>query len=212
MKPALHFAFVDETGNVALARHNHILVVAALGMERSHSVARIIRKAQKKYGSSLASGELKAKKTQAALTEKLLKALALESIEIFSVIIDRRIIERPPKDPEDIYRWAAARLAEKLVRRYPSIEIVMDRRYTKEHLRDLLERKIRERISPLPQHYVMITQKDSVLVKELQAVDFIAWALFQKYERGDDRFYNQIAPRILEEEWITKQTWEREWK
>jgi hypothetical protein len=47
MKPALHFAIADETGNVALARHNHILVVAALGMERSHSVARIIRKTQK---------------------------------------------------------------------------------------------------------------------------------------------------------------------
>jgi hypothetical protein len=67
MEPALHFAFIDESGNVASSRQNHILVVAALGMDNSRSIARIIRKTQKKYGSSLASGELKAKKSEDAL-------------------------------------------------------------------------------------------------------------------------------------------------
>ena len=155
---------------------------------------------------------MKAKKSDDALTENLLAALAHEPIEIFSVIVDRRIIEQSPKDPEDIYRWAVARLAAKLVKRYPRIEIVLDRRYTKEHLRYLLERAIREGISGLPQRYVMIRQEDSMLSKELQAVDFIAWALYQKYERGDNKFYEQIAPRIVEEELVTKQVWAKERK
>jgi len=212
MSEFLHFAFIDETGNVALSRQNHILVVAALGAEHSRGVARLIRNTQKKYGSSLSSGELKAKKTQDTVTENLLTALALEPIEIFSVIVDRRIMRHPPKDTEDIYRWAVARLVKKLVTRYPRIEIVLDRRYTKEHLRYLLERTIREGISDLPQRYVMIRQEDSMLSKELQAVDFIAWALFQKYERGNNKFYERIAPRIVEEELVTKQVWAKERK
>lgn len=212
MENALHYAFIDESGSVAFSCQNHILVVAALAMDNSRSIARIIRKVQKKYGSSLASGELKAKKSDASLTESLLTALVQERIEIFSVIIDRRVIEHLPEDPEDIYRWAIARLVTKLVKGHPSIEIILDRRYTKEHLRYLLERKIREAISGLPQRYVMIRQEDSVLTKELQAVDFIAWALFQKYERGNTKFHDLIASRIVEEELVTKKDWQEEKK
>ena len=212
MEPALQFAFIDESGNIASSRQNHILVVAALGMDNSRSIARIIRKTQKKYGSSLASGELKAKKSDDALTESLLTALVQEKIEIFSVIIDRRVIEHLPEDPEDVYRWAVARLVVKLVKAHPNIEIVLDRRYTKENLRYLLEKKIREAISGLPQRYVMIRQEDSMLTKELQAVDFIAWAFFQKYERGNTKFHDWIAARIIEEELVTKQAWQKQKK
>jgi hypothetical protein len=201
------YAFVDESGSVALSRQSHMLVVAGLCIANPHNTARIIRQTQKKYGSSLASGELKAKYAEDELVENLLTALVKEPVEIFSVIVDRRLIEPEPEDTEDIYRWAIARLVEKMVIVHPNIELVLDRRYTKEHLRYLLERKIRESISGLPQIYVMIRQEDSLLVKELQAVDFIAWALFQKYERGNTQFHGLIARRIIEEELVTRQIW-----
>lgn len=95
MSDLVHFAYIEEAGNVAPSRHNHILVVAALGIEYSQTISRIIRRTQMKYGSSLASGELKAKKERASLTENLLTAFAKEPIEVFSVIIDRQIIEHP---------------------------------------------------------------------------------------------------------------------
>jgi len=205
MEMSLRYAYIDEAGNIALSRQNHILVVAALCAETHHSIARIIRKAQKKVGSSLASGELKAKKANDRLVSAVLTALAQETIEVFAIIMDRRILEEQLKDPEEMYRWAMARLVRKLVARFPRIEIDMDRRYTKEHLRYLLEKTVREGISDLPQKYVLIRHEDSILAKELQAVDFIAWALFQKYERGNSAFYELIAPRIVEEELITKQ-------
>ena len=212
MSDTLRLAFIDEAGDVTPASQNHILVVAALGMQKSPAIARIIRKAQKKVGSRLRSGELKAKKERAARVEALLSALAEQSIEVYAVIIDQQILLRPPPDPEDIYRWAMARLVTKIVRRYPSVEFILDRRYTKQHLRYLLEKSIREEIMNLEQRYVMVRQEDSVACKELQAVDFIAWALFQKYERGESRFYDRIAPVIIEEELITKQAWEKDQK
>jgi len=35
--------------------------------------------------------------------------------------------------------------------------------------------------------------------KSLQAVDFVSWAIFRKYEYGDDSYYDLIKDKIMEE-------------
>lgn len=35
--------------------------------------------------------------------------------------------------------------------------------------------------------------------KGLQAVDFISWAIFRKYEKGDFEFYELIKDKIINE-------------
>ena len=35
--------------------------------------------------------------------------------------------------------------------------------------------------------------------KGLQAVDFVSWAIFRKYESGDYKFYEIIKNKIIEE-------------
>lgn len=94
-----------------------------------------------------------------------------------------------------------------VVKKYPKVEIVLDRRYTKKHLRLLLEISIREEISNIPRQIVVIRQEDSISIKKLQAVDFIAWALYQKYEHNNVSFYEIISSLIIEEEIVSKQSW-----
>jgi len=62
-------------------------------------------------------------------------------------------------------------------------------------------------ISNIPRQIVVIRQEDSISIKELQAVDFIAWALYQKYEHNDVSFYKMISSLIIEEEIVSKQSW-----
>ncbi|MDO8753051.1 MAG: DUF3800 domain-containing protein [Anaerolineales bacterium] len=212
MTVTLQYAFIDEAGNPVVSSRNHVLIAAALCTETPQTIGRLIRKAQKKYGSPLASGELKAKKAENKQVDKILYELAQEPIEIFSVVVEQQALERTTDNPEALYRWVMTRLVRKLVALHPRLEIVMDQRYTTQHLRYLLEKDIREGISDLSQKYILIRQEDSVFSKELQAVDFVAWALFQKYQHGNPAFYEQIAPRIMEEELVTKQDLEREWK
>ncbi len=78
----------------------------------------------------------------------------------------------------------------------------MDRRYTHEHLRHKLEWHIREEIADIERQAVVICQADSVRVKSLQTVDFVAWALWQKYQWGDDSYYRIIEDRLLVEELV----------
>ncbi len=40
----------------------------------------------------------------------------------------------------------------------------------------------------------------------LQIVDYISWAIFRKYEHGDDSYYDKIKTYILAEELMTKDT------
>jgi len=116
-------------------------------------------------------------------------------------------LKLPLKDPEEIYRWTISRLISMVVKKYPKVEIVLDRRYTKKHLRLLLEISIREEISNIPRQIVVIRQEDSISIKKLQAVDFIAWALYQKYEHNNVSFYEIISSLIIEEEIVSKQSW-----
>ena len=201
----LHHAFIDEAGSAAVSKQSHFLIVAALCTDDPRSIDRLIRKAQKKHGSSLSAGELKANKSSDKLTITLLEALAQEQIEIFAVVIDHRLMDNPPKEAEDVYRWATSRLVRKLAKRFPRIEITLDKRYTNARLRNLLEVAIRDGLSDLPHQLVVIRQEDSKHVKELQAVDFVAWAFYQKYERDDEQFHAYIAPRIVAEEVLSRQ-------
>ena len=41
----------------------------------------------------------------------------------------------------------------------------------------------------------------------LWPVDYVAWALFQKHERGDCRFYDIVASKIIVEQTVANPLW-----
>jgi hypothetical protein len=211
MKPTstqIYYAFVDESGSTALSETSHILVVAVLGTGEPVEIRKVIRQFQKKDKPNLLSGELKARKLKPTTIKKVLGRLAQSPIQIVAVIVDPTILSHPPQDSEEIYRWAVSCAVFYMVERYPSLDIVLDRRYTKEPLRFELEKAIRKAIIGIPGQYVLIRQEDSSQQKELQAVDFLAWAFFQKYEKNDPQFYDLIASLVIKEEWLNKQQWD----
>lgn len=201
------YAFVDESGTVGSSTGSHFLVVAALTANQPRCIELPVRRVLKKYGPSLISGEIKAADFQESAILRLLQTLAKEEIAIIAVVINQSAILYPPKEAEISYRLAMTRAVYHLVKRFPRIEICLDKRYTSEHMRYLLEKGIREGIEGLPQKMVLIRQENSSSRKELQAVDAIAWAFFQKYERGDCRFFEAIAPRVIEEEVVVEKDW-----
>lgn len=48
----------------------------------------------------------------------------------------------------------------------------------------------------------MIRQVDSIRAKGLQAVDYVAWAFWQKYQQGEESYYQIIKDRVIAEEVI----------
>lgn len=203
----LHYAFIDESGTAGAENGTHFLVVAILSTNQPRSIELPVRRALKKYGRFLNSGELKASRLKETANLRMLREIAEQDVQIIAVIIDQNEIPEPPDNSEEIYRTAMTRAIHYLVETYPRVQIVLDRRYTNENLRDELEKHIREGIQDLQHTVVLIRQENSFIRKELQATDAVAWAFFQKYERNDVRFYNIIESKIMIEDVVKEKNW-----
>ena len=93
------------------------------------------------------------------------------------------------------------------VERHPRLELWLDKRYTKPAMRHRLEKTLREGMAGLPQQVVLLHQEDSRKQRGLQAVDHVAWALYQKYERGNDHLYRILEGKVVVEEVVSHYLW-----
>ncbi|MEI7850041.1 MAG: DUF3800 domain-containing protein, partial [Chloroflexota bacterium] len=187
----LQYAFLDESGTVG-PTGTHFLVVAVLSAESARDLELPVRRALKKSGRSLSMGEIKATHASERTNLRMLEALARHEISIVAVIVDQQNIKHMPDDPEELYRQAVSRAIQLLMQHFPQVEICLDKRYTNQDLRYELEKHIRENLLEISSQYALIRQEISHVRKELQASDAVAGAFFQKYERGDARFYAAI--------------------
>jgi len=201
------YGFLDESGGVDPFSGSHVIVVALLTTHAPRKIDLRVKRTHQKLGRRVRGEEIKASSSQERVITRFLESMADEEIEIVAVVVDKRAILRPPENTEDIYREAVAKAVSHCVARWPRIDLSLDKRYTKKALREELELTIREGIAHLPQEVVMIRQEDSRNVRGLQAVDFIAWAIYQKYETNDSRFYAIIQDKIVVEEIIQRSLW-----
>ncbi len=210
MDTTLYYAFMDESGTVGLANGTHFLILAVTAFSNPREVERPIRRAfhqaVKKYGANKVN-EVKASDFEEPVISHLLSEIAEKDIKIAATIIDQSAIRVPPKDMEEIYRQAAAWTVRRLAESFPRLDLTIDKRYTNSHLRRLLEKAIRDEVESLPHQNILIQQESSILQKELQAADAVAWAIFQKYEHNDSRFYDLIESKIMNETVIRQKDW-----
>lgn len=210
MDTTLHYAFMDESGTVGTPNGTHFFVIAVTALshprELEKPIRRAFRHALKIFGADKVN-EVKASDLDEPVILNLLSEIAEKDITITATIIDQRAIRIPPGDMEEIYRQATAWTVRRLAQKFPRLNLSIDRRYTNTHLRFLLEKAIRNELETIPRQNIIIQQENSVLRKELQAADVVAWALFQKYEHGDARFYNMIQTKIADETLIEQEDW-----
>lgn len=182
-------------------------MVALLATITPRTIELHVKRARQSLGRKAKTEELKASALELHVTERLLQSIAEEDVAICAVIVDKRVILRPPKDPEDIYREAVTKVVAHCLKRWPRMELFLDKRYTNRSLRDALERVVREGVATLRPEVLIIHQEDSRSRNELQAVDHVAWAIFQKYEAVDHHFYDMLAERIVVEEVVEHRLW-----
>jgi hypothetical protein len=197
----MNYAFLDEFGGVGKAIANEpYLILAALATDTPRQLDLVVNRARKRLGQVGSTTEIKATHSSEQTIRWVLERIAALDIALIIVVRDKQTMASLPKDSEDLYRKAAGRTVRLCVERWQQLEIVLDRRYTQEHLRRKLEWQIRQEIADIPGQTVLIRQADSQTVKALQAVDFVAWAAGQKYVRGNESYFELIRDKVLVEE------------
>ncbi len=209
MEGSLYYAFMDESGTVGVSG-TQFLVLAVTALSNPRDLEKPIRRgfhrALKTIGSDTVN-EVKASDLDTQTICDLLSAISEQDITIMATIVDQRVIQMPPNDMEEIYRQAAAWTVRQLAQKFSHLNLSIDKRYTNRHLRFLLEIAIRLEIESIPRQNIIILQENSVLRRELQAADVVAWAFFQKYEHADERYYDIIREKIAVETLIQQKDW-----
>lgn len=87
----------------------------------------------------------------------------------------------------------------KLIPLHSTIELIASKRETNKFLnanfRDYIENQATDNHSI----NLKVEIRTPAEEKSLQAVDFVSWAIFRKYEYGDEDYYNTIKGSIVEE-------------
>jgi len=79
------------------------------------------------------------------------------------------------------------------------IELIASKRETNKFLNENFKNYLNAQANKQHKIILNITIKSPFQEKSLQAVDFVSWAVFRKYEYGDEGYYRLIKSRIFEE-------------
>ncbi len=196
------YAFIDESGDLGFSKgSSRCFIVALLIAKEPNKIRKVVRNVKKTLGKKWKKVvELKANKSNSVIRTRLLKQLAKEDIEITYLFLDKQKIRNHLRDKKHkLFNWLCGILLSKyggFDEKESKIIIKVDKRATKQSLRDDFDNYIKNfRLHGLKEK-IFISHNPSESDRCLQAVDFIAWAIFQKYEHGNGEYYKIIENKI----------------
>lgn len=204
--------FLDESGDLGFDFNkkgtSKFFVITLLFLGDGTSA---IEKAVKKTHAELAkkrkrrAGVLHAVHEKPVTRQRLLKRIAEKDCTIMAIYLNKRkVFTRLQDEKQVLYNYVANILLDRIFTKkiIPSdkpIELIASRRETNkflnENFRDYLTRQVENNHA----RSITVSVRTPSAEKGLQAVDFVSWALFRKYEHGDDSYYNVFKTKVVEE-------------
>ena len=129
----------------------------------------------------------------------------IEDLKILCIILNKRKVYIDLQNPKSyLYNYTANILLErlnnkKILNPKDEVKIYIDQRETNKFLKKNFEDYLKSNLKKWDNGKIAIKIKPSHTEKCLQAVDFISWAIFRKYERGDYEYYEVIKNKIIGE-------------
>jgi hypothetical protein len=199
----MRVAILDEAGDAGFGEgaSSHMLVaVAVIGnIELLRRAVTRTRKRLDKRRRDLP--EFKAFKTDPRITRQLLANVVATGCEIVIAAADKRALA-PLRNGELLYRELCSQAARRCVERYGQVRLILDKRYSDARLTRLLVDAISQGLGSARGVLVIEPPRDSLQERAIQAVDAVAWAVFQKLEHSDTTFYEAVKANVVCEEWL----------
>ncbi|MCU0860124.1 MAG: DUF3800 domain-containing protein [Thermoplasmata archaeon] len=197
---------MDESGDLGMSRRSSMsMVVAAMCSTDSVCMKRILRRAGRRFGpSERRLSELKFNEASEDLRHFVLKGVCKSDVCISWVAVRKsRLLLASPADGESLISSMFSEAARMLSPSIPSrdVMIVVDRRRVKDKTRAEFDRSVACGMLSNHRGYfepkIRVVHMDSQRSPGLQAVDFIAGAIFQMVEWNVSSYAEVISPRIV---------------
>lgn len=203
------YIFLDESGDLGFKETSSkwFLFTIALTSD-ARALARVVKKIWrplKKKHKRL--GELHASHEKDITRRRVLKQLSeVNDLKVLCVILNKRKVYVDLQNQKNyLYNYTANILLDRLhtkevlVPKEP-IHLFIDRKDTKKRLRENFISYLTSSMKKRRDGAFVVELHSSHENKSLQAVDFISWAIFRKYEKGDYEFYEIIKEKIADEQ------------
>jgi len=151
-------------------------------------------------------GVLHATNEKPITRQRLLKRLAENNhCSIMTVYLNKKKVFTKLQDEKQVlYNYVTNILLDRIYTRKvvssdKEIELIASRRETNRFLNDNFKEYLSRKVKSVHNCKIKVSVRTPYEEKCLQAVDFVSWSIFRKYERGDDSYYNIIRKKIIEE-------------
>lgn len=209
----MSYIFVDESGDLGFnfkkkGTSKYFLIsflfVPSLKKRR---IAKIVSKVflTLKKPKKRKSGLLHAYKESPVIRFRLLNKLVEEDIKIMTICLDKEKVYTNIKAEENLLYSNITNIllnriyTRELIQKGEKIELIASRRATNKLLNNNFKEYIESNNNKLDIDVSIVSpEKD----KCLQAVDFVSWSIYKKYQKGDYSYYNVIKNKIFEESWM----------
>jgi hypothetical protein len=200
---------MDESGDLgfdfAKRGTSKFFVVTLLYVIEKRPIDKVVSKTLKDLHMTSNKGEnvIHSSRSNATIRTRLLKRLNSKDIEVFTICIDKRKVSKQKQlKTSGFYNFITRLLLDTISDKgliNGDMTLIASRRETSRYLNQQFVDSVRSKISGQNVGGLEIIIKLPQDEKCLQAVDFICWSVFKKYENGDEKYYNLIKSKILEE-------------
>ena len=202
------YIFLDESGDLGFKKTSSkwfLFTIAIVSEPRAlervvNKVWRSLKKKHKRLG------ELHAYHEKDITRERMLKYInEIKDLKILCVVLNKEKVYIDLQNQKNyLYNYTANILLERLhtkeiVPAGEPIHLYIDRKDTKKYLRENFINYLSNSMKKRRVDRFEIKLHASHENKSLQAIDFISWAIFRKYEKGDYKFYDIIKNKIVDE-------------
>ena len=200
------YIYFDESGDLGfdfskIRTSKHILVVFLIVNDKRpisalvKKVFKILPPANKRKN----NGTLHAHHEKSSTIKRMLYALATKNIKVATMRLDKRKL-LIFSNPNEIYNNVVITLLNKLyangyISNKEDIKLIASRRNTSKYLNEQFSDSV---ISKVPKDIILdVSIEKPSDDKCLQAVDFVSWAFWQMYEKGDSTYYDIISDKVI---------------
>jgi len=137
--------------------------------------------------------------------QRLLKCISRKENSVLTIYLNKKkVYTKLQEEKVVLYNYVTNILLDriftkKLIPNDREITLVASKRETNVFFNENFKNYLKNQAKNLHKVKLRIEIKTPFEDKALQAADFISWAIFRKYEKGDEFYYNIIKGKIAEE-------------
>ncbi|MFH0874085.1 MAG: DUF3800 domain-containing protein [Candidatus Komeilibacteria bacterium] len=205
------YIFLDESGDLGFSKKkgsSRYFVIAFLFVPTSkRPIEKIIQKTSFELHRILGKkrGVLHAVKERPITRKRVLRRLIKYQCSVMVIYLDKAKVYTKLRDEKQVlYNYVTNILLDRIysqniVTSGQPIELIASRRETNKFFNENFQNYLRSQISRNHRSAIKVIIATPEAEKCLQVADFVCWAVFRKYERGDDSYYAIIRDLIIEE-------------